>query len=58
MSYYACQASTGDRQTIYDVRWNVKKLSPDAKLVTVAAQRISAQTSTNPVALPYRSRSK
>jgi len=50
MSYYACQASTGDRQTIYDVRWNVKTLSADAKLVTVAAQRSSADTSGNPIA--------
>jgi Tfp pilus assembly protein PilV len=50
MSYYACQASTGDRQVIYDVRWNIKTLSSDAKLVTVAAQRTSADTSNNPMA--------
>jgi prepilin-type N-terminal cleavage/methylation domain-containing protein len=50
MSYYACQASTGDRQTIYDVRWNIKTLSSDAKLVTVAAQRTKADTSNNPMA--------
>ena len=50
MMYYACQASTDDRQAIYDVRWNIKTLSVDAKLVTVAAQRSYAQTSTNPIA--------
>jgi Tfp pilus assembly protein PilV len=50
MTYYACQASTGDRQAVYDVRWNVKKLSSNANLVTVAAQRSYAQTSTNPIA--------
>ena len=49
MSYYACQASTGDRQAIYDVRWNVKQLTSNTKLVTVAAQMISAQTGTNPI---------
>jgi len=38
MTYYNCQASTGDRQELYDVRWNIKKISPYAKLVTVAAQ--------------------
>jgi len=50
MSYYACQASTGDRQATYDIRWNVKTLSADAKLVTVAAQRSNAQTSKDPLA--------
>jgi Tfp pilus assembly protein PilV len=50
MMYYACQASTDDRQAIYDVRWNIKTLSVDAKLVTVAAQRSYAKTSTNPIA--------
>jgi Tfp pilus assembly protein PilV len=43
MMYYGCQASTGDRQTLYDVRWNIKTLSPDAKLVTVAAKSCPAQ---------------
>ena len=38
MLYYNCAASTGDRQEIYDVRWNIKTISPYAKLVTVAAQ--------------------
>jgi Tfp pilus assembly protein PilV len=50
MMYYACQASTGDRQEIYDVRWNIKTLSLDDKLVTVAAQRSYAKTSTNAIA--------
>jgi Tfp pilus assembly protein PilV len=50
MTYYACQASTGDRQAVYDVRWNVKQLSSNANLVTVAAQRSYSQTSTNPIA--------
>jgi prepilin-type N-terminal cleavage/methylation domain-containing protein len=49
MSYYACQASTGDRQALYDVRWNIKTLSADAKLVTVAAERSNAQTSKDPL---------
>lgn len=39
MTFYTCQASTGDRQALYDVRWNIKTLSPDAKLVTVSAER-------------------
>ena len=38
MQYYNCQASTGDRQMIYDVRWNIKTISPNAKLVTVSTQ--------------------
>ncbi len=38
MTYYNCQASTGDRQEFYDVRWNIKTISAYAKLVTVAAQ--------------------
>jgi len=44
MTFYTCQASTGDRQALYDVRWNVKTLSPDAKLVTVGAQRTNVDT--------------
>jgi prepilin-type N-terminal cleavage/methylation domain-containing protein len=43
MSYYACQASTGDRQAIYDVRWYVQTISADAKLVVVAAERTGTQ---------------
>ena len=50
MSYYACQASSGDRQAIYDVRWNVKTINSNTKLVTVAAQMISSQTGSNPIA--------
>jgi Tfp pilus assembly protein PilV len=50
MTYYACQASTSDRQALYDVRWNIKALSSNSNLVTVSAQRIYAQTSTNPIA--------
>ena len=38
MQYYNCQASTGERQMIYDVRWNIKTISPNAKLVTVSTQ--------------------
>jgi prepilin-type N-terminal cleavage/methylation domain-containing protein len=44
MTFYTCQASTGDRQSTYDVRWNVKTLSPNAKLVTVGAQRTNVDT--------------
>jgi Tfp pilus assembly protein PilV len=53
MLFYSCQASTGDRQAIYDVRWNIKTLSNDAKLVTVAAERNGADP-TQPIyfALP------
>ena len=38
MQYYNCQASTADRQAIYDVRWNVKTINTNARLVTVSAQ--------------------
>ena len=38
LMYYNCQASTGDRQALYDVRWNVKTINANAKLVTVSAQ--------------------
>jgi prepilin-type N-terminal cleavage/methylation domain-containing protein len=44
MSFYTCQASTSDRQALYDVRWNVKTLSPSAKLVTVGARVSTADT--------------
>jgi hypothetical protein len=52
MIYYGCQASTGDRQATYDVRWNVKTISANAKLVTVAAQRTGATSSANRFAVP------
>ena len=48
MLFYSCQASTGDRQSIYDVRWNITTLSSNAKFVTVAAQRNGAD-STQPI---------
>lgn len=41
ISYYNCRASTGDRQELYDVRWNIKTISGSAKLVTVAAQAVA-----------------
>jgi prepilin-type N-terminal cleavage/methylation domain-containing protein len=44
MTFYTCQASTSDRQALYDVRWNVKTLSPNAKLVTVGARVSNADT--------------
>jgi Tfp pilus assembly protein PilV len=44
MTYYACDTSTGDHQGSYDVRWHVKALTSNAKLVVVAAQRLGAQT--------------
>ncbi len=48
MQYYNCQASTADRQAIYDVRWNIKTISASAKLVTVSAQIASgAKTGAN-----------
>jgi Tfp pilus assembly protein PilV len=52
MLYYGCQASTGDRQTVYDVRWYVKTISPDAKLVVVAAEPIAGNTHSNYLAVP------
>jgi len=52
MSYYACQASTGDRQATYDVRWNVKTLSSNAKLVVVAAREVGGNTHANFFAVP------
>jgi hypothetical protein len=38
MTFYSCQASTGDRQTLYDVRWNIKTIGSNTKLVTVSAR--------------------
>ena len=52
MTYYGCQASTSDRQLTYDVRWNIKTLSSDAKLVTVAAKPIAGSTHANFLAVP------
>ncbi len=52
MMYYGCQASTGDRQTLYDVRWNIRSLTPDAKLVTVAAKPTGTDTHANFLAAP------
>jgi Tfp pilus assembly protein PilV len=52
MTYYGCQASTGDRQETYDVRWNIKTLSSSAKLVTVAAKPIGGSTHSNFFAIP------
>jgi Tfp pilus assembly protein PilV len=46
MLYTACQASTGDRATTYDVRWNIKTPTSNTKLVTVSAQR-SGNTSSS-----------
>jgi prepilin-type N-terminal cleavage/methylation domain-containing protein len=42
--FYNCQASTGDRQLIYEVRWNVTTLTSNAKLVTVATRLQGTQT--------------
>jgi len=52
MQYYGCQASTGDRQAIYDVRWNIKTISPSAKLVTVSAQAANVSPGGNFFAKP------
>jgi prepilin-type N-terminal cleavage/methylation domain-containing protein len=52
MTYYSCQASTGDRQALYDVRWNIKTLSVNAKLVTVAAVQTGTNTHANFLAVP------
>jgi len=52
MIYYGCQASTGDRQATYDVRWNIKTISTNTKLVTVAAKPIVASTHANYIAVP------
>lgn len=44
MTFATCAASTGDRQANYDVRWNIKTLSANAKLVTVGARISNADT--------------
>jgi Tfp pilus assembly protein PilV len=48
LMYYNCQASTGDRQAVYDVRWNVKTINANAKLVTVSAQLSGASGVNDP----------
>jgi prepilin-type N-terminal cleavage/methylation domain-containing protein len=52
MTYYGCQASTSDRQKTYDVRWNIKTLSTNTKLVTVAAKSIGGNTGGNYFTVP------
>src|SRR5579872_671080 len=52
MTFYSCQASTGDRQALYDVRWNIKTLSTFAKLVSVAARSSDTSTDANQFAVP------
>ena len=52
MTYYSCRASTGDRQALYDIRWNIKTLSPDARLVIVAAKPTGTDTHANFLAVP------
>jgi Tfp pilus assembly protein PilV len=52
MIFVACQASTGDRQASYDVRWNIKALSSNAKLVAVSAREIGGPTHANFFAVP------
>jgi prepilin-type N-terminal cleavage/methylation domain-containing protein len=52
MTYYGCQASTSDRQMTYDVRWNIKTLTTNTKLVTVAAKNIGGSTSGNYFTVP------
>jgi Tfp pilus assembly protein PilV len=52
MTYYGCQASTGDRQMLYDVRWNIKTISTNAKLVVVAAKPIGTPMHANFLAVP------
>jgi Tfp pilus assembly protein PilV len=44
MTYDACQTSTGQPQGTYDVRWYVKTITANAKLVVVAAERMGTQT--------------
>jgi Tfp pilus assembly protein PilV len=52
MTYYGCQASSGDRQVTYDVRWNIKTLTTNTKLVTVAAKPVVGSTHANFIAVP------
>ena len=52
MTYYSCRASTGDRQALYDIRWNIKTLSPDARLVIVAAKPTGTDSHANFLAVP------
>jgi len=47
MTFYSCQASTGDRQALYDIRWNIKTISENSKLVTVAARSSNTSTDAN-----------
>jgi prepilin-type N-terminal cleavage/methylation domain-containing protein len=44
MTYYGCQSSTSDRQMTYDVRWNIKTLTTNTKLVTVSARPVVSVT--------------
>jgi prepilin-type N-terminal cleavage/methylation domain-containing protein len=44
MTFATCAASTGDRQANYDIRWYIKTLSPNAKLVIVGARISNADT--------------
>jgi Tfp pilus assembly protein PilV len=52
MLYYSCQASTGDRQILFDIRWNIKTLTTNTKLVIVAAQRTGANNNAVLFAVP------
>ena len=52
MTFYGCQASTGDRQLTYDVRWNIEALARDAKLVLVAAKPSATNPNANLLAVP------
>jgi type II secretory pathway pseudopilin PulG len=55
MQYTTC-GSTG-RQTIYDVRWNIKTLSTNTKLITVSARMKGVGTDVRVFSLPVTVRS-
>jgi type II secretory pathway pseudopilin PulG len=55
MQYTTCGSS--GRQTVYDVRWNIKTLSTNTKLITVSARMKGVGTSAMVFSLPVTVRS-
>jgi type II secretory pathway pseudopilin PulG len=55
VQYTTC--GTGGRQSVYDVRWNIKSLSSNAKLVTISTRLKSAGKDPRVFAFPVTIRS-
>jgi prepilin-type N-terminal cleavage/methylation domain-containing protein len=55
MLYTTC--GTAGRQVVYDVRWNIKTLSPYSKLITVSAKLQGTGTDAKLIAFPVTIRS-